>query len=380
MNIAAALLIMGYAISSVPGQGDPAEALAAGYDDGARRGSRARDVVPYPDPRPVAMAAPGDDGTAGDGPGPLASVSADDLLPVRFEPAASAVPSPAARDPALFPRGYYSGDPLPAYTAYLSFDDGPSAFTEDILDVLRSRGAPAAFFLNGYGRDIDPDRSPASPVPDYAGILRRMIDEGHSIGNHGYRHADLAAMAEEEAGGQLDELERWYETAIGPEAPPIRLVRPPYGSPWYGAWGTDRQRARLAPLVERRGWLVLWTAGWDAADSADWVEGEWYSPRSSKYRPWEAAYKAKVDGMVERLLGRAETGEGAVILFHDMHPTSRDALGPLIDAMRAAGYRFASLEELFGSGPTPAESADTAAAVDGPPSQHPTASSEGAGS
>ena len=101
--------------------------------------------------------------------------------------AAPALPTAPTRDSRYWPQGYYPGDPLPPRTVYLSFDDGPSDFTVQILDILKEEGVHATFFMNSYDKD-NPFHADTGKnlLFRYAVALRRMVDEGHAIGNHTY--------------------------------------------------------------------------------------------------------------------------------------------------------------------------------------------------
>ena len=92
-----------------------------------------------------------------------------------------------------YPRGYYNGDRLPEKTAYLTFDDGPSEWTEGILDVLKKEKVKATFFISAYwnnkkmiGRNSFQKQKRA---------LRRIVGEGHVLGNHTSGHKVLTVLS-----------------------------------------------------------------------------------------------------------------------------------------------------------------------------------------
>jgi peptidoglycan/xylan/chitin deacetylase (PgdA/CDA1 family) len=244
------------------------------------------------------------------------------------------------------PRGYYSGDPLPPRTVYLSFDDGPWDFTSDILDVLAEEGVHATFFLNSYDKDNPAHGDPgANVLLRYADTLRRMVREGHAIGNHTYSHQDLARLDATGIAFQLDTLERDLRQVLGSETPVIHLIRPPFGSPWLGDWNSPEQRRRVGQILARRGLVMMWTIGWDSSDSSDWAPGEWFEKNSAKYKPGGPAYELKVQREAQRILKRADGEASGVILMHDTHPTSRDVLKALIEELKRRGYSFGTLED-----------------------------------
>ncbi len=252
-------------------------------------------------------------------------------------PASPSDPSAApARDPRFWPLGYYPGDPIPAKTVYLTFDDGPSDFTDQILDILKEEGVHATFFLNSYDKD-NPFHADTGQnyLFRFSDALRRMVDEGHAIGNHTYSHRDMATLSGSQAAFQLDTLNRQLAEVLGDKMPHIYLIRPPFGSPWLGNWNSQKQRAKVRSELEDRGVVMLWTTGWDSSDSADWAKGEWYEVSNARYHPGSVSYEKKRQREMDRILKRADGNAGGIILMHDTHPTSRDVLKSLIDDKEA---------------------------------------------
>jgi peptidoglycan/xylan/chitin deacetylase (PgdA/CDA1 family) len=250
------------------------------------------------------------------------------------------------RNPSYWPQGYFSGDPIPAKTIYLTFDDGPTDFTAQILDILREEGVRATFFLNSFDKD-NPLHADIGKnyLVRYADVLRSMVDEGHAIGNHTYSHRDLAALNASQAAFQLDTLNRQLSEVLGDKMPHIYLIRPPFGSPWLGKWNSPKQRAKVRSELESRGIVMLWTIGWDSSDSADWAPGEWFEASNARYHPGDKIYKKKMRREMNRILKRANGTAGGIILMHDTHPTSRDVLKALIDELKRRGYSFGTLED-----------------------------------
>ncbi|MGQ0504749.1 MAG: polysaccharide deacetylase family protein [Myxococcaceae bacterium] len=263
------------------------------------------------------------------------------------------------------PLGVYYADTLPTNVAYLSFDDGPSEWTEGFLAILAEKTVRATFFVNGIGV-----KGPAGVMGSYvdaatgktisyASVLKHMQDDGHDIGNHTLHHDDLGLLNDAEITTQLDENQVMVNAALlkaGGERAVMSLVRPPFGSPWRAGNTVDNQ-ARVGTLIADHGLNILWSL--DSTDSVEWAEGEWYSsqggvtkdgePRS--YNPSKSEYKDKVRRITNAVLTSlgATGGRGIVVLFHDTHPTSRDALRAVIDGLRAKGYRFDTLEKLVAS-------------------------------
>jgi peptidoglycan/xylan/chitin deacetylase (PgdA/CDA1 family) len=258
------------------------------------------------------------------------------------------------------PLGYYEGDPLPKHTAYLTFDDGPCDFTPDFLDILKDKGVHATFFVNAKNTKkaagLDGIGIDANGQPFYfRDALKRELDEGHVIGNHTVDHADLGTLSRADAETELDENERLVNAGLaqsGTSPVLLTLVRPPYSRPWQyeGPEPADYDATvlRTGGVVAGRGPIVFFNV--DSTDSADGAQGETYMrnpPRPPVVSPSAPTWAAKVERIKQTVLNHplVTAGEGVVIIFHDIHPTSRDALPDVIDGLRAAGYSFATMED-----------------------------------
>ena len=111
---------------------------------------------------------------------------------------------------------YYLGD-TSQKVLYLTFDCGyENGYTAQILDVLKDHQAPAAFFVVGHMIQSSPD------------LIRRMVQEGHIVGNHTFHHPDMSAISDQSKFQQeLEELEQLYQETTGQTLP--RFYRPPQG-------------------------------------------------------------------------------------------------------------------------------------------------------
>ena len=267
-------------------------------------------------------------------------------LPQGALQAEPATPAISQRDGLLWPEGYYPGDPLPLRTVYLTFDDGPSDFTVQILDILKEEGIHATFFMNSYDKD-NPFHADTGKnfLFRYAIALRRIVDEGHVIGNHTYSHRDFAELTPAQIRFQLDTLQEQLAQVLGDKMPRIHLIRPPFGSPWYSDSSTDDARRKVGSVLAERGLVMLWTIGWDSSDSFDWAKGEWYTVSSARYSPGTASYDSKMDRETARLLKSADGTSSGIVLMHDTHPTTRDVLKSLIEDFKQRGYSFGTLED-----------------------------------
>ncbi|MEV5830058.1 polysaccharide deacetylase family protein [Spirillospora sp. NPDC052242] len=187
----------------------------------------------------------------------------------------------------------------------LTFDDGPVPGTAELLDMLEARGVRATFFLVGEKAAEHPE------------LVRREHLAGHELGNHSYTHADLGAASKERVLSELRRTQDVIRDATG--FTPV-LLRPPYGS----MSKTLTREARKMGLSQ-----VLWSV-----DPQDWSERD--------------------TGSVEERVVEG-TRPGAVVLMHDIHGSTVDAVPEIIDRLRDDGYVFVTVSELFGGRLSPGE-------------------------
>ena len=249
--------------------------------------------------------------------------------------------------------GYTNGDDrLSPHVAYLTFDDGPSDWTSDILDTLQSRGVHATFFvtaqqLKGAAGLDGTYVNDAGMTVVYRDMLEREAAEGHAIGNHTVNHPDLGVVTEEQAQDELDQNELLMNIAFlkaGGTPHVLTLVRPPYGSPFFGKT-TSSAKTSAGDAISRHGVNVLWTL--DSTDSAEWAQDESYSRTLEPVRaPNPPTYAAKAQRLKDTVLTDPGVlaGNGTVILMHDTHDTTRDVLPEIIDGLAALGYSFDVIE------------------------------------
>lgn len=179
----------------------------------------------------------------------------------------------------------------------LTFDDGPTgALTAQLLDGLRERYVSATFFLCGYRAE------------EYPELVRRMAEEGHELAIHGWRHAYLHTMAQEEI---REELKGTGELIEGLTGVRPKLFRPPGGL----CNATVLQEAVQEELA-----AILWSV-----DPEDWSTHD-------------------AGAVVRRVMKKA--GDGDILLMHDLSPSSVTAALRLIDQMTAQGYQFCTVSEL----------------------------------
>jgi peptidoglycan/xylan/chitin deacetylase (PgdA/CDA1 family) len=196
----------------------------------------------------------------------------------------------------------------------LTFDDGPDPRTTPlILDTLRERGVEATFFVVGRR------------VAENPGLLRRIVAEGHAVGNHTYDHADMSDLS---AGQMRDELRSTQEAVDGALGyhHPMALMRPPYGNPYLQ--GSDALPAFRRVAWEQGLFPVMWTI-----DPGDYL--------------LDGQPEGVVRG-VERADEAGRKGEGdEVVLLHDNQRQTAEALPALIDRYERSGRSFAGVDEML---------------------------------
>ena len=179
--------------------------------------------------------------------------------------------------------------------AVLTFDDGPSGrYTRTLLEGLAEREVKATFLLCGYRSELAPE------------LTRRIWEEGHEIGYHGYSHCCMGKMCRAQIRKELCDTR-----AILPEDCQPVFLRPPGGI----LNDTVRQTAREAGLP-----ILTWSV-----DPRDWATTD--------------------AAAVERAV-LEKVRDGDVILLHDMSNSSVEAALAIVDAMLAEGYIFCTASEL----------------------------------
>lgn len=212
-------------------------------------------------------------------------------------PSISVMPPSQAARPAPSPAKFNSIKTTRPVLA-LTFDDGPHPeLTPKLLDILRQKGVRATFFVLG------------SNVAKYPEIARRIVAEGHEIANHSYSHPALtklgSARLNDEVGGTCDIIQQ------------VTGRRPASMRPPYGALNASVEHA----LLQNYGLnIVLWSV-----DPLDWKR-----PGASE--------------VGRRLVAGARPG--AILLAHDIHPGTIEAIPEVITQLKAQGYTFATVGQL----------------------------------
>ncbi len=196
---------------------------------------------------------------------------------------------------------------------YYTFDDGPSKNTVAILDTLKEKGVKATFFVTGQ----------ESPGVDSDAILKRIVDEGHSIGMHTYSHeyGDIYKSVE----NYLADFHKIREKILNATGVEPRIFRFPGGSVKNSFAKPSVQKA-IRIEMRRRGYIYY-----------DWnlVSGD------------DKSYMTDVDTLIHNIVGGAQGKDKVIILCHDdtMRVSTAQAVGPVIDQLTTQGYRFEKLTE-----------------------------------
>lgn len=192
--------------------------------------------------------------------------------------------------PALAAEPQDCGAKLIAFT----FDDGPGAYTLDLLDALAARNAKATFFIAGYR------------VSSYPGVLDQIVAGGHQLASHTYNHKNLNTLSYD---GVVQEMESNRKLLVQAGGDHMYYIRPPYGN----ANDTVRSAAD-APLIN---WSV---------DSLDWKS-------------------LNADSVCSTIL--SEAYDGAIVLVHDIYQSSVKGAIAAMDVLAEQGYEFVTVEELL---------------------------------
>ncbi|MDH4263326.1 MAG: polysaccharide deacetylase family protein [Spirochaetia bacterium] len=239
-----------------------------------------------------------------------------------------------------YPLGFYADDALPNQTVYLTFDDGPSDWTDEILDTLHENNIKATFFICANWQPKS--KTNRNSFIKYQETLERMIAEGNVLGNHTKNHYNLSNLSSVNIEKQLDENQQLLKDALGLKAPQMTLIRTPFGQPWMSETPPE-VKIKVANAIKSRGLVMMWSRHFNSNDSKNWVKGEWYE-KGKHIDVDEKEFKRKMLEIYNRLINRSN-GKGMVILFHDTHLTTVKILPEIIQTLKIKGYHFATLEE-----------------------------------
>ena len=198
---------------------------------------------------------------------------------------------------------FYLGD-TSQKRIFLTFDVGyENGYTPKILDVLRDKNVPAAFFAT------------LPYLREEGEIVRRMIDEGHVVANHTVRHKSSPTLNQQELTAELAGVADFFKENFGAEMP--MFWRPPMGQYCLQTLQTAKELGYAT---------VFWSFAYQ-----DWLV--------DKQPTVATAHDKVVEGL----------HNGAILLLHAVSSANAAAMGDIIDSARALGYEFVSLHELTGS-------------------------------
>ncbi len=182
---------------------------------------------------------------------------------------------------------------------YLTFDCGyENGYTAKILDVLKEKNVNAAFFCTLPQVKENPD------------LIRRMIDEGHIVGNHSATHPSFAEISAEEMKTEILTMDNYLRENFDYSEPYFRFPKGEYSE------------------------LALKTVGDLGFTSVFW---------SLAYADWDLNNQKGADYAYDKVMSRLHSG--AVILLHSVSPDNANALCAIIDGARQQGYEFCSLRD-----------------------------------
>jgi peptidoglycan/xylan/chitin deacetylase (PgdA/CDA1 family) len=178
----------------------------------------------------------------------------------------------------------------------LTFDDGPAPdkLNKELVDVLNEYDANATFFVIGESANAEKDS------------LKRISENGFAIGSHSYNHPDLTKVSTQELNYQINRTDQIVKNITG-EVP--TFFRPPYGS----------YNKKVIRHVNRP--IILWNV-----DTLDW-----------KSRDSKKVYRSVMRSV----------HEGAIILMHEIYPSTVNAMPKILSTLKNLGYSFASIPELY---------------------------------
>lgn len=194
---------------------------------------------------------------------------------------------------------FYKGDPNKK-VLYLTFDNGyENGYTPKVLDVLKKEKVPAIFFVTGHYLTSEPE------------LVKRMVNEGHLIGNHSWSHPDLTQVSNEKLKEELKKVKD--ETARITKQKEMKYLRPPRGI----------LSERTMQLANEEGYThVLWSLAFK-----DWLVDQ--------QKGWKYSY----DNIM------AQVHPGAVLLLHTVSKDNADALEKVIKDLKARGYTFKRIDK-----------------------------------
>lgn len=200
---------------------------------------------------------------------------------------------------------YYTGD-TSKQTIYLTFDVGyENGNTGTLLDALKKHQAPATFFVVG------------NFIEDNPNLIKRMVKEGHTVGNHTYSHPDMSQISTKNSfQTELNKVELLYQDITGKKM--TKFYRPPQGK---------YSQSNLKMAQELGYYTFFWSLAY-----VDWYEND------------QPSHEEAFDKLVSRI------HPGAIVLLHSTSSTNAEILDDLLTRWEKLGYHFGNLNDLVKDG------------------------------
>jgi peptidoglycan/xylan/chitin deacetylase (PgdA/CDA1 family) len=241
-----------------------------------------------------------------------------DIDPEDIEP----VPEPAGpaviAEPATVTNPQIDFSPTPSYLAaksvVLTFDDGPdSTNTAKVLDILKTNALKVTFFINTINyTDVNTD-------PNAQALVKRIVNEGHFLGNHTVHHPDLATLSDTDVEAEIAGVETTVANVFG--APRrMTLFRAPFGSP-FDPNGDTSELPRVAPIVGKHAVHI----GWNITPQ------DFACPDATC--------------VFNNVTNELKAGHYGIVLLHSTQPQTVAALQNIINFCKSNGYTFRSVED-----------------------------------
>jgi peptidoglycan/xylan/chitin deacetylase (PgdA/CDA1 family) len=253
-------------------------------------------------------------------------------------------PTPRAVGPSARPIGGGEGVPeidfteqpsyVPSDTLALTFDDGPlSPFTGEILDILKKNQVHATFFITTQNNNNDVDHSPETRE-----LVRRIVGEGHGLGNHTVHHLSLKTLDAKTIEEEIAGVENTVRDVLHDPAARLTLFRAPFGEPYQDYFNDHGDPAGatypfVASIVSKHAVHVGWNVETD-----DWkcTTGEASANADCVYDHFTSAVKT---------VG-APAAQWGIVLMHCVNPQTVAALPRILDYIKRNHFRLVSVEDV----------------------------------
>jgi Predicted xylanase/chitin deacetylase len=209
------------------------------------------------------------------------------------------------------------------HTIALTFDDGPNANTGPVLDVLKSHGVKATFFVVG------------KMAASHRSLLARIADEGSLIANHSATHPLLSRSYDEDPQRLINQIRLVHDEILPYMKPGDKFY---FRAP-YGYWKSAHARILNADPVLKN---YVGPIYWDIGGQISMRDG--YIMSSADWDCWRHKWSAQT--CAKGYLREIRRSNGGVVLMHSLYAKSAELADTVIEAMQEEGYRFVRLDEV----------------------------------